>query len=189
VCGPRGRCARTSPGGAEAAGGEAGGGAGGVGSEAREVGCRGAAVGAALEPHEDTCEARRVLSARAGRAGRGAVGHRVRAVAATAHPPTRRRSSRHRSPWAAVEGQHPRREKQAAAADQWPATASCHCIRMSCAACWTTCRRARWCPLIRGPSLGRRRSASELRRRLRTCSCCWAARNVVVRSAENHHAG
>ena len=43
------------------AGGEAGGGAGGVGGEAREVGHRAAAVGAALEPHDGTCEATTVL--------------------------------------------------------------------------------------------------------------------------------
>ena len=48
-------------GGAWAVGGEAGGGAGGVGSEAGEVDRRAAAVGAAVEPHERTCEARRVL--------------------------------------------------------------------------------------------------------------------------------
>jgi hypothetical protein len=47
-------------GGAPTAGGEAGGGAGGVGCEAGEVGRRAAAVGAALEPHEGTCEAGRV---------------------------------------------------------------------------------------------------------------------------------
>ena len=48
-------------GGTPTAGGEVGGGAGDVGGKAREVRHLAATLGAALEPRERTCEARRVL--------------------------------------------------------------------------------------------------------------------------------
>ena len=78
-------------GGASTVGGELGGGAFGGGGDAGDVGARAATVHDALERHNRTCEARRPLSARAGRARIAHFGRRVRALAEAAHLPRRQK--------------------------------------------------------------------------------------------------
>ena len=94
-------------GGASTVGGELGGGAFGGGGDAGDVGARAATVHDALERHNRTCEARRPLSARAGRARIAHFGRRVRALAEAAHLPRRQKRLSSPPPTLGDEGQRP----------------------------------------------------------------------------------